>query len=145
MLSIHPNEGVILFGIVQIILGLSFIIMSYFDRKYRSLKEHSTHVQKYLLLIAGVILVIIFFIVDSYLGLPDTEMGSKGMLKSVISWMALIGLIYTFAIENSKVDRRLKRATLYTYLTGKRISYFHLCMVAVGVIFIWLGYDSMIL
>ena len=145
MFNFHPNEGVVLFGIVQIILGISFIVMSYFDRKIKLLKEPTKHIQNFLLLIAGVILVVVFFTVDSYLELPDTEMGGKGLLKSVISWMAVVGLIYSFAIENSKVDKKLKRATLYTYLTENKISYFHLCMVVVGVIFIWLGYDSIIL
>ncbi len=145
MLNFHPNEGVVLFGIVQIILGISFIVMSYFDRKMKLLKEPTKRIQNFLLLIAGVILILVFFTVDSYLELPDTEMGSKGLLKSVISWMAVVGLIYSFAIENSKVDKKLKRATLYTYLTENKISYFHLCMVVVGVIFIWLGYDSIIL
>lgn len=143
MFNIHPNEGVVLFAIVQIILGLCFVAMTFLDNKYKKLKENQTIIQKYLLLLAGVILSIVFIIVDIYLELPESELSSKGMLKSIMGWMGTLGLIITFAIDGTKLDKRVQKSTLFEYLTGKSISYFHLCLVGVGVLFIWLGCDSL--
>lgn len=142
MINFHPNEGVILFGIVQIILGLGVIIMTFFDRKYRMLKEAQSKFKKYLFIFAGITLTFVYFIIKMYLQLPETELASKELLWSMMGWMVIVGGIYTFTIDGSKFDKRLQRTTLFTYLTGKKISYGHLCMVAVGVFFIWLGFEG---
>lgn len=142
MLNIHPNEGVVLLGIVQIILGLSLIVMTFFERKYHEVRGSFNRVQKSLLAIAAVTLVMVFFVVNYYLSLPETELSSKEILRSMIFMMGVVALIYTYAIENTNLDKRIKRMSLYTYLTGKKISYFHVCLVVVGIVFIFLGYES---
>jgi fluoride ion exporter CrcB/FEX len=120
MLSIHPNEGVVFFGIVQIILGLGLVLMTFFQHKYQGFQEAQNKSQKYLLLFAGVIVTAMYLIVDMYLELPTAELSSKVMLKSIIGFMGTVGLFSTFAIEGSRLDKRVQKRTLFTFLTGKK-------------------------
>lgn len=142
MLSLHPNEGVVLLGIVQIILGLVFISMAYIDRNFMPSKENLTRFQRSLLVVGAVVLTVAFFSIEYYLSLPEEQVATKATLKISISMMGILAIVYSYFIENTKVDRKLKRMTLYTYLTGKKISYFHLCLVGVGIVFVFLGYES---
>lgn len=142
MLSLHPNEGVVLLGIVQIILGFVFILMAFIGHKILSDKDSLTRLQRSLLPFGVIILGVAFLSIQYYLNLPASGNISDNTIKMTISIMGLIAIGLSYFIENLKLERKSKRVTLFTYLAGKKISYFHLCLVAVGVLFVWLGYDS---
>ena len=140
-LILHPNEGVVLLGIVQIILGLSFIAMTFFDRKSKSHKHDIKPIQKILPALAFGILIFVFFVVSYYLDLPQTEASANGNSGAIVAVMGFIAIIYTFIVEDNKVEKKTKRDTLYTFLTGKKVSYFHMSLVGVGIVFICLGFS----
>lgn len=140
-LILHPNEGVVLLGIVQIILGLSFIAMTFFDRKSKSYKHDIKPVQKIIPAMALGILIFVFFVVSYYLDLPETEPSADGNSGAIVAVMGFTAIMYTFIVEDHKVEKKTKRETLYSFLSGKKVSYFHLSLVAVGVVFICLGFS----
>lgn len=142
MLSLHPNEGVVLLGIVQIILGFVFILMAFIGHKMLPDKDSLTRLQRSLLPVGAIILGVVFLCIQYYLNLPASGNISDNTIKMTISIMGLIAIGLSYFIANLKLERKSKRVTLFTYLAGKKISYFHLCLVAVGVLFVWLGYDS---
>lgn len=142
-MSLHPNIGVVLLGVVQFILGFVFISTAFIHHKFAPQHEVVGRVKKSLLLIAALILVCVYFVVDYYLDLPETELPTKTLLKTIASVMGVIAIIYSAAIENTAADYKLKRTTLFTYLSGKKISYLHVCLVMVGALFIFLGWDSL--
>lgn len=142
MLSLHPNEGVVLLGIVQIILGFVFILMDFIGHKMLPDKDSLTRLQRSLLPVGAIILGVVFLCIQYYLNLPASGNISDNTIKMTISIMGLIAIGLSYFISNLKLERKSKRVTLFTYLAGKKISYFHLCLVAVGVLFVWLGYDS---
>jgi hypothetical protein len=140
--NLHHNEGVVLLGIVQIILGFVFIFMAYAGHKILPSKESLTRMQRLLLPVWAMILAVVFLSIQYYLNLPGSGSISDNSIKMTISIMGLISIGLSYFIENLKLERKSKRITLFTFLAGKKISYFHLCLMAVGVLFVWLGYDS---